>query len=196
MDSNQLEFLQKTVLWLRDKDRKLSRDLRYSKYKTPWDIDWMRLQLKDMDCPMPYTLNGVEIMIVPNKNVTGPKNIPLVDLADIMVFQFLPPGDLNKIWNLYRAFGQLVLTKFPDKSLDLILDYCNKMDTTIIDIVNRCKDQKITGIFEAIWKQMGGLQIREDDVLGKRIEFYKEVVFRYKQDPIKYEFEFKDLGLT
>jgi len=194
-ESNHLEFIKECTLSLRERDRKFYKTVKANKYKSPWDIDWMRLKLRDNKDGMPFTVNGVDILLLPNSKVEVPKGQVGIDIADFLVFQFLSPADLGKIMQAYKVFGVCTLTKFPDKSLDSLIDYCSKMDAAIVDAANKCKEKKIVNIFEKIWKEMGGEMIRPDDLLGKRIEYYKDIVARYKKTPTEYEKEIKELKL-
>lgn len=193
--SNQLEIIRKATQWLREKDRSLSKSIRYSKFKTPWEIEWMKLKCRDNNLPMPFIIHGKEVLLIANNKVDVPSGSIAIDISDFMVFQFVTKEGLEKVFQVYKVFGKCILNEFPDKQLDALIKYCNSMDGFILESANKCKEKNVIGIFEKIWKEMGSENIREDDLLGKRIQYYKEILDRYKKDKNSYLQEINDLKL-
>lgn len=189
------EFLKKGVAVLREKEKRAARYIRKTKYKIPWDIDWLKLSLRDHRDGMPFSINGIDVILLPNKLTSPPGKEIGIYIEDFMLFQFTPPQDLEKILQVYRAFGTCIISRFPDKELDELIHYCNKVDEQIVDFAHKCSEAKISNIFEKVWKEMGGDAIRQDDRLGKRIEYYKEILFRFKKNRKEFEVEINDLKL-
>jgi len=184
----------RAVLWLRDQDSKLGKNIRYLKYKTPWDIDWISLRCRDNDQVMSIELNGKKVSITTDRyRKIG--NELLIYVQDILLLQFCSKKDFNKILKVYESFGTCILTRYPDKSLDKVIDYCNKMDDQIVSMVNKLAEDGCKGIFDQVFRQMGGDNIRLDDRLGQRILFYKEITDRYKKNNSLYLQDMRNLKL-
>ena len=184
----------KAVLWLRDQDLKLGKHIRVSKYKTPWDIDWMALKCRDNNQIMSIELNGRKVLITTSRQSRIGKDL-LIYVQDVLLFQFLSPKDMEKIMKVYEAFGTCILTHYPDKILDKILDYCNKMDEHIVSTVSKLAESGCRGIFDQLYKQMGGDSIRADDRLGQRVLYYKTITDMYKKDNNSYIQDMRNLKL-
>ncbi len=177
------ESLRKATLWLRDQDAKFSKAVRFSKFKTPWELDQLRLDWRDRKELIPSQLYGREIFLTGDRKFKSDKpKVPVVDIGDMMVLQFLPQKDLDFVLNVYEAFGRLALTKFTDSQLDVLVSYCNKMDEKIVAAFKKLQAAGVKDICSLLWKEMGGELIRQDDRLGNRVGFYANMVSRYKAD--------------
>lgn len=188
--------LPKAVLWLRDQDHKLGKHIRSSKYLMPWDIDWLSIKCRDSKIGlMQYEINGKNICLTTSKDQARIGKQILIYVQDLMILQFCSPADLDKVLKAYEAFGLCLLTKFPDKSLDKVLDYCNKVDDLIVDMVNKLAEAGCKGIFEQVIKEIGGESIRSDDRLGQRLLYYKLITDRYKKDNSSYLQDMRNLKL-
>jgi hypothetical protein len=184
----------KAVLWLREQDHKLGKHVRSCKFKTPWDVDWISIKCRDNKDLLSYEINGRSISITASKQKRIGKEI-LVYVQDLLILQFCNPSDLEKILKAYEVFGTCVLTKYPDKSLDKVIDYCNKADDCIVDMVNKLTQAGMKNIFDQIVREMGGDSIRHDDKIGQRVLYYKEIVDRYKKDNSSYLQDMRNLKL-
>lgn len=195
MTPEQKDFFIKSIQALRDKDRKASRHIRNTKYKTPWEIDSLRLRLRDREEFMPFTMNGRNVAILPNRKVRPPAGMVGIYIEDLLVYQFMEPSAFEKVMQVYMAFGVCALTGYPNKELDELIAYCEKMDEAIVDLAFQLREKKIVNIFHAVWVEMGGDSIREDDRLGQRIGYYKEILSRFKKNNNEYQKELDDLKL-
>lgn len=179
------DLIKKAVLWLREADKVLSLPIRDTKYKMPWDLDWIRLKWRDRREDLPMQLFGREIVVTGDPKTRADKK-PVVDIGDLMLFQFIPKDGFDFIMNTYAAFGRLSLVRIDDKHLDKLYGYAEKMDNKIMAAVKRLQERGVRNIFHLLRKEMGGDAIRSDDRLGQRLRYYCEIIDRYKNDKANY----------
>jgi len=176
------ETMRKAALWLRGEDKKFSKAIRFSKYKTPWDLDDIRLQWRDKKELIPASVYGREVMLTGDPKMKSSDKIPLVDIGDMLLLQFIPPKDLDFVLTVYENFGRLMVVNLSDRGLDPLVEYCNKMDGRIVTAFKKLEAAGIKDICSLLWKELGGASIRSDDRLGKRVCFYANMVSRYRAD--------------
>lgn len=195
MVENEVQIIREKISVLREKDRRQSASIGFSKFKTPWDIEWIKLDMKDMSEPISHRFNDFEIFLLPSRAVKAPMGSVGIYIEDFFVLQFLSAKDFEIIFDVYKKMGQLLLSRFPDKNLDKIINYCNKMDDCIVDFAKSCREKGITNIFDKAWREMGGDVIPSQDRLGNRVKYFREIVLRYKKEQDKYRQEMNDIKL-
>ena len=80
-------LIQEAVRRLRASDYNLSKDFRYTKYRTPWEID--ELRDKKQTVKIPAEVYGKEITITSDEDYKRREGEIVVDIEDWYSLQFL-----------------------------------------------------------------------------------------------------------
>lgn len=162
------DLIQKAVKNLRAVEFGLSKDFRYTKYRTPWEIE--ELREKKETVKLPEDVYGKAITITSDGDYKRSESEIVVEVEDWYFLQFLSPKDLDYMLGVYRIFGGKIV-KFPDKEMNSMILYCRKMDKLIVDFYLELRKRGHRGVIQSLWKEMGGELIRPDDRLGRRMNY-------------------------
>jgi hypothetical protein len=194
-----LEAVEESVRKIRSKEKEL-----FAKYPFPqdkltlWDADIVRMHLIETNRPVVMkTKKGENIAITADPLFTHNQIIG-IDPEVVVVFQYAGEAGMNGIIPFLKIFygpqpGPMNVFDFKAKGFGEMRQFCVEMQAMLVSVVLFLK--KSWGIqkggFQILWEAMGGRLITNEDKVGKRLEYLKDISGRFREDPISWTLEMK-----
>lgn len=186
------EWIAESVTRLRAKQKILEKRYPFELKWTYWDADEFRFQMRDektevIEITRP---DGMNILVTARLDWNHPEKLTL--RPDHLIELFCTsPDQMKVILMTYKELGTFKLGLLVAPGLEEMQNFCKQMDKEIVDIAQDLRKQKISKGFDKIWMLIDG----QTDLVTKRIQYYRTIVYKYSIDRDAWVDEMRRLGL-
>lgn len=195
----ELEAVEETAKRLRIKEKViLEKHSPPANKLTLWDADMVRMLLIETQRPVVMkTKKGENIAITADPLFTH-DDIIGIDPDLVIVFQYAGEKGTDGLIPFLKVFygpqpGPMNVYDFNAPGFNEMKRFCFEMQDIIVEALKFLK--KSWGVkkggFQLLWEAMGGYSIKEEDKVGKRLEYLKDLSFKFREEPIRWTREMR-----